>query len=224
MLQWNLKELREYIRAERANSDELIQILRSIDRYIQIFMFHLEGARDAMDEVIDPTDEHQVEAVKMVFGASAHQERYYFAKVASEAHVLGAAHSARAMFDVFAFLVNGLLLNGAVCESRCNLQVVAKKLPPSPLKRELDGLANSYWFGFVSAFVNVAKHRMLVDHSFRVGFKDPHTGIRIGSFEYKGQRYPQYRVSEFLEGVLEVKNKVVDCGDLLNKHVVKYSA
>ncbi|MDT0617570.1 hypothetical protein RM531_03715 [Salinisphaera sp. P385] len=221
MLQWNLKELREAIRADRSESEAVLDIVHSIDRYIRIFLFHLYGARDALDEVIDPNAADPKEALAIVLGASERQEEYHSAKVASEAHILGAAHSARAMFDVFAFLVNSLVLSGAIPESRCSIQLVVDKLPPSPLKHELEALTESYWFGYVSAFVNVAKHRMLASHSFHVGFDDPYTGIRVGAFEYKGTTYPPYKVREFLEGVLEVKNKIVDCGALLNNQVVR---
>ena len=112
-----------------------------------------------MDDVIDPNNQDQSEAIKIILGASDRQEEYYLAKVASDAHILGAAHSARAMFDVFAFLVNGLVLDGAISENSCNIQKVTKKLPSSPLKSELVALEKSYWFGFVCAFVNVAKQR-----------------------------------------------------------------
>ena len=218
---WNLKELREAIRADRSDSEDILCIVHSIDRYIQIFLFHLCGARDALDEVIDPNAADQKEALAVAFGASDRQEEYHFAKVASEAHILGAAHSARAMFDVFAFLANSLVLSGAIPESQCSIRRVVDRLPSSPLKDELKVLLDSYWFGYVSAFVNVAKHRMLASHSFQVGLDDPYTGIRVGAFVYNGTKYPPYKVREFLEGVLEVKNKIVNCGALLNNQVVR---
>ena len=218
---WNLKELRETIHADRSDSEAILGIVHSIDRYIEIFLFHLYGARDALDEVIDPNAADQIEAMAVAFGASDRQEEYHYAKVASEAHILGDAHSARSMFDVFAFLVNSLVLSGAIPESRCSIQRVVDRLPSSPLKHELEGLLDSYWFGYVSAFVNVAKHRMLASHSFQVGFDDRYTGIRVGAFEYNGTKYPPYKVREFLEGVLEVKNKIVNCGALLNSQVVR---
>lgn len=224
MNQWNLKELRDLIRAEKTDNEAVLAIVHSIDRYIYIFRFHLHGARDALDQVIDPNDQYQKEVMLFVLGASDRQNEYNLAKVASEAHILGAARSARAMFDVFAFLVNSLLLKGSVPERECSIQLVVKKLQPSPLKRELDALLNSRWFGYVSAFDNVAKHRMLVSHSFHVGIEEPYTGIRVGSFEYEGKTYPSYKVREFLEGVLEVKNKIVDCGAILNNQVVRGDA
>ena len=217
---WNLKELRDHIRSTRSNSDDLLEIVHSIDRYIRIFLFHLEGARDAMNKVIDAENPCARESFEFVLGVSERQDEFDFAKVASEAHILGAVHSARASFDVFAFLVNGLFLGGSIPESKCDIKIATKALQQSSLKTELEALTDSYWFSYVSAFINTAKHRMLVRHSFHVGIEEPYTGVRIGAFEYNGQKYPSYKVKELLEGVLEVKNKIVDCGKLLNDQLV----
>lgn len=220
---WDLKELRDDIRRKRSDSDELLEVVHSIDRYIQIFLFHMEGARDAMDEVVDPDDPQKKEYLDFVFGNSERQDDYYYAKLASEAHILGTIHSARAIFDVFAFLINRLLLNGAIPDNRCDIRSVTRALQSPPLKSELDALIETYWFRYVSAFINTAKHRMLVNHSFHVGLEDPYTGIRIGAFEYNGKEYPRYEVRELLEGVLGVKNKIVDCGRLLNDQALSSS-
>jgi len=220
-LMWNIKELQEAIRTDRPDSEAILGVVRSVDRYIDIFLFHLYGARDALDEVVDPSATSLKEALVIVLGVSEHQAKYRTAKVASEAHILGAAHSSRAIFDVFAFLVNCLVLDGEISESRCSIQRVADKLPSSLLKQKLEELIKSYWFRYVSAFVNVAKHRKLASHSFQVGFDDSYTGIRVGAFDYNGTAYPSYKVREFLEGVLEVKNTIINCGALLNLLVVR---
>ncbi|WP_394672576.1 hypothetical protein [Limnobacter sp.] len=218
--QWNLKQLREYIRGSRSDSAVLLDIVHSIDRYTQIFLFHLEGARDVMNGIGDAENPRSRKNLEIVFGVSSQQDEYHLAKVASEAHILGVVHSTRAMFDVFAFLVNAMLLNGEIPEHRCDVSRVIQKIPASPLKQELEKLAVSYWFGYVSAFINTSKHRMLVRHSFHVGIEEPYVGIRIGAFEYNGQSFPVYRLRELLEGVLEVKNAIVRCGKAFNDQVV----
>jgi|TARA_R110001592_G_scaffold229914_1_gene486604 hypothetical protein len=48
------------------------------------------------------------------------------------------------MFDVFAFLVNKLLLNTSIPEEDCNLGLVLKKLPASDLKNELEALTSIF--------------------------------------------------------------------------------
>ena len=156
MPQWDLNELREFIRAERSDSEELLDIVHSIDRYNWIFLFHLDGARDALHEVIDVNNPDQKEAMSFVLGASGRQDEYHLAKIASEAHILGAAHSARAIYDVFAFLVNRLLLENCIPENRCNIQLLAAELPSSCIKYELETLIESYWFGYMSAFASNA--------------------------------------------------------------------
>ncbi|MFC6671123.1 hypothetical protein [Marinobacterium aestuariivivens] len=177
-----------------------------------------------MNEVVDTETPSSKEHLNYVFGISDRQDDYYLAKLASEAHILGIIHTTRAVFDVFAFLVNGVLLNGAIPKNKCDIRAVVKVLQPSPLKSELKTLIESYWFKYISAFINISKHRMLVKHSFHVGFQDSYTGIRVGAFDYNNQQYPRYKANELLKGVVEVKNKIVDCGQYLNNQVISRDA
>ena len=81
-------------------------------------------------------------------------------------------------------------------------------------------LIDSEWFGYVSAFVNTAKHRYLVRHGFHVSLETGEASIRLEGFEYRGVQYPPYSADDVLKGVIEVKNAVVDCGKLLNQQVL----
>jgi hypothetical protein len=218
--QWNLKDLRDHIKASKPDSVALLEIVRSVDRYISIFLYHLEKARDAMKGIGNTEYPESPDNIMIVLGVSEHQEQYNLAKISSEAHILGAVHSVRAMFDVFAFLVNSLLLNNEIPEHRCDLHTVTKKLPDSSLKLALCDVIESYWFRYVSAFINISKHRMLVGHTFRVGIEDGYVGIKLGAFTYRDTSYPDYQLMEFLVGVLSVKNAIVHCGNELNALVV----
>lgn len=218
-LQWNLKQLRQHIKDSQSNNEVLLDIIHSIDRYIRIFLFHLEGARDAMNGIGDPENPQSRKNIEIVLGVSSQQDEFHLAKVASEAHILGAVHSTRAMFDVFALLINTMVLDGKIPEHRCDINRVVQKIPASPLKQELEKLLGSYWFGYVVAFINISKHRMLVRHSFHVGIEEPYVGIRIGAFEYNDQCFPVYQLREFLEGILGVNNAIVRCGKAFNNQV-----
>ena len=157
--------------------------------------------------------------MRFVFGDDERQEQFNRARVASEAHTLATIHSTRAMWDVFAFLVNGVALESRLGEKECSVFTVHKALPASELKSSLRDLIENQWFLYVSAFVNTAKHRRLVPQSFRVSFEDDTVGIHVEGFEYDGGYYPSYSVRELLSGVLVVKNQVVECGKALNEHV-----
>lgn len=220
MASWDTAYLRQHICSLGEPERSLVEVVDSIGRYNAIFIYHLESARDAMKGIIRMDDPHGIENLRLVFGDSERQDEFYLAKIASEANILGCIHSTRAIFDVFSHLVNGLLLGGRLSAKQCNIEAAAGMLEHSALKRALEDLLNSYWFSYVKSFVNTAKHRRLVQHGLHVSFVDSDAGIRISAFEYEGSSFPSYSVEELLAGVLDAKNRIVDCGRALNARVI----
>jgi hypothetical protein len=213
---WNLEELRCHVRTLQFEREHLLDTIRSIDRYDTLFVYHMATARDAMNGLIHEEPGSELKNAKYVFGVAEKQADFNFAKVVSEAHILACVHTVRAMCDVFAQLINALALNSDFTVADCRLIEVTNRLPDCPLKQELDALIASHWFMYVSAFVNTAKHRYLVGHSMHVSFVNGDAGIRLDSFEYNRRRYRDYSATEVLEGVIAVKNAVVNCGMALN--------
>jgi hypothetical protein len=212
---WNLDVLREHIRRQGAETDFLLEVADSLGRSVNIFRYHLFTARDALKGIVD--ERHSVDkALDVVFGEQ--QEAYRYAKLVSEAHMFGCFHVARSMFDMFAQLVNGLVLNSSLSVRDCDIWRVHKPLAASDLKAEIGQLLESAWFDYVSDVVNTIKHRRLVQHSFTISFDDNVAGIRIGAFQYGDRSHPPYWANEVLEGILEVKNRIVGCGRTLNAH------
>jgi hypothetical protein len=216
---WDLQLLREHIKHNGNDVQRRIAIVHSLGRYVDIFRYHLYSARDAMKGVIYENDPHGIRNMQFVFGDGERQEDFDRAKVASEAHTLATIHSTRAMWDVFAFLVNAVALNSRLGERECSIFTVRNALSASNLRTALDDLTANEWFLYVNAFVNTAKHRSLVPQSFRVSFEDDPAGLHIESFEYDGHRYRSFGVREVLSGAVVVKNRVVECGKALNAHV-----
>ncbi len=213
---WPVKDLQEYIRERSPEAAPLLHVLDSVGRYVDLFRYHLFEARDAMKGVVADDDPLGVENSKFVFGISPRQGEYRAAKIASEAHILGCIHSARALFDVFAFLVNGLILENAVREDRCSVSTVVPALPTGALRDRLQILLDSHWYKYVCAFVNTAKHRYLIRHGYWVSFESGAAEIRLEGFTYNGESYATCSAEDVLKGALEVKNAVVECGNLLN--------
>lgn len=211
--------LTDYINRSSQCGDHSLEILRSLDRYDSIFLYHLDGARNAMDEVIGTERQVSIEVLEVILGISDKQRGYHTAKIESEAHVLGLAHSVRAMCDVFSFLVNSIVLHGAVALRHCNVHTVSTRLPTCMLKDRLQRLLESYWFKYTSAFINTSKHRMLVHQPFSVDFESGYAGVSIDEFKFDDSEFPRYRLKDYLEGVIGVKNAVVGCGRALNRQL-----
>lgn len=213
---WNLNVLREHIRRRWGHEAEPLQeIVDSLDTSVRIFRYHLFTARDALKGIVDETHSAD-EALKIVWVEKRDASRD--AMIVSEANILGCVHTTRNLYDIFAQLVNRLVLKSALLVDACNIWKVHERLDASDLKTQIGDLLESNWFGYVSAFVNTSKHRWLVRHSFATRFDESVAGIQLGAFEYHGRQYPAYWANEVLTGVLEVKNRIVSCGRILNVH------
>ncbi len=212
---WELDELRSHIRGSGAPA--LLEVLNSIDHAIQIFRYHLFTARDSLKGIVDESDPSGTNNIALVLGTSERQDEYAYAKLVNEANVIGCIHAARSIFDIFSHLVNDLLLGSSIPAHLCDITKAHEALPQSELKDNLGKLLSSDWYNYVVGFINTTKHRKLVKHMYSVSFDTDAAGIQFGSFEYKGKVYPAYWCTEILQGVLEVKNTVIDCGQALNR-------
>lgn len=217
---WSLRDLRLHIETEGVAVDHRLAVLESIERYISIFRYHFTSARDAMIGLIDTEDPSGIKNISFIFGQNERQKDYAHARIASEAHILGSIHSVRAVWDVFAFLVNDLAVPNKIDERRCDLFRVWQSLPDSPLKNDIGHLLESHWFKYISAFINTSKHRYLVPHAFAVCFESENTGIRVEGFEYQGKSFSAYWAQDLLKGVLAVENRISHCGQVLNWQLI----
>jgi hypothetical protein len=212
---WNLEELRKQVRAARVNAGELLDLISSVDRSARIFVYHMASARDAMKGLYGE-GKNEAEELLFVFGASDRQHDFEHAKIVSEAHIIGALHTARGIWDLFAQLLNALVLSKPLPIDVCDIGRVARALPPSPLSDAVNRAMASYWYSYVMAFTNTTKHRRLVQHLVSVSFEQQRSGIKLAAFEYNQRSFPAYWDIEVLEGAIEVKNGIIECGQLLN--------
>jgi len=117
---------------------------------------------------------------------------------------------------VFAQLVNALILVKPLAVNHCNIQRVVANVPACPLKDRLDVLLASHWYTYVAAFINTTKHRQLVQHMMTISIEGDRAGMRIRAFTYNSKSFKAYWDREVLEGALEVKNALIECGRFLN--------
>lgn len=208
----------------RPDPDQVLELINSISRSIPIFRYYMTTARDAMKGIVDETEPQGSENFMLIFGISEKQDEFAYAKIVSEANIIGCLYTARSLWDLFAQLVNALTLVVPLTVDRCNIKSVSDLIPISPLKAKLDGLLKSHWYTYVAAFINTTKHRQLVQHMMTVSTEEDRAGIRIGGFIYRTKLFKTYWGQEVLEGAIEVKNTIIECGRLLNVSYVNYDA
>jgi hypothetical protein len=155
-------------------------------------------ARDALKGIID--NRNLSNNLELVLGVSGKQRNYKYAMLVSEAHIISCILTTRSIYDIFAQLLNGLLLERKIPVHLCDITKVRKHLPQSRLKEELGELLLSDWFEYIVAFTNTAKHRNLIGHNLTVSSEENIAGVRIEQFPYNGKTYPAYWANEVLEG------------------------
>lgn len=213
---WNLDLLREQIRKVHAEPDPILDIVFSIDRSTRIFRYHMATARDALKGIVSENKAGDADTLLLVFGISEKQGDFEYAKVVSEAHIIGCLHTARGLWDLFAQLVNALVLPKPLPIAACDINRVAAALPQSQLKTAIDSLLASHWYRYVQSYINTTKHRRLVQHLVSVSSAENRAGVKLGAFSYGNQSFKEYWGTEVLEGAIEVKNSIIACGRLLN--------
>lgn len=214
---WNNKALRDHARRlGHREIDPLPVAIDSVSRAIAIFHYHAYQAYDVVRAVVKDGEPATEEHLMLALGASDQQEQYHEASLAGQAHILGALHAARSMYDILSHVVNGLLLTPQLSVDSCDIHKARDALPSGNLRTTLDGLIQSHWFQYIQGFINIAKHRYLISPNLGVCFIDNVAAMKISAFEYKGRQFPQYWTTDVLKGAFEVRNKIIECGCALN--------
>lgn len=198
---------------------EVETLVRSIDRNCAIFRYHALTARDALMGFVDEGEPQSIKNWKLILGCSQNDEERQTAMVVSEANLIACAHTAINTFEVFAQLINLLLLGRGLTISQCTLKRAEGKLTDSDLKQSIATLRTSHWYKYIGAFVNTVKHRRLVQHQTSMSFVLDRFGIQIGAFEYEGEKYPECWCSEFLERAASVQGSLGVLGVTLNNEI-----
>jgi hypothetical protein len=217
---WDLSKLRTHLRSADSNFDLANDVLRTLGQDVSIFRYHMTMARDALKGLVDEEHPDGHENFLLVFGGSEKSDEFNYARIVSEAHLISCLHTSRDMWDHFAQLLNLVLLRSSIPIHLCDISEVSTRLPESALRDYVLTALSSHWYRYVAAFVNTAKHRRLVEHLFSVSIEENRAGVLVGAFSYKLERFPEYWGTDALEGAIEVKNRVIGAGRLLNEAVL----
>ncbi|REL36342.1 hypothetical protein [Thalassotalea euphylliae] len=212
---WRVDKL-EYFLEKKENSFEHIERLRSLTRTIDIFHYHLYEARDSINATGDLTS---VKGFEFVLSDEFNDKSSIKLRLAIQANIQSSLYSARAIYDLFAQLLNSLLLDKPLATNNCDFFKLQRKLPESKLKNYLNYLSSTIEFQYVNAFLNTIKHRNLVSFSALYDFESDKGGVRFGSFDYNGTKFPRMWAQDVMEYSLFVKNSIVTAGNCLNQEL-----
>ncbi|WP_137188399.1 hypothetical protein [Pseudomonas asiatica] len=220
---WKLKELEQWIKANLPNEKQAATLPNSLGRSSLIIKYHVNSARDAFARFKDSDDSHS----QMLAAMLTSKSDFGIAALAYEANIIAAIHTVRNYADIFAQLVNSLVMATPLAEKDCTFGKVANGIPESVLKQGMLDLNSSYWFRYLAAFSNISKHRRMLYSKPTVSFEDGASGIRVEPFSYaftakeSATDFPQHWGHELLEETYNVYVRIIGLGQELNSQVVR---
>ncbi len=222
---WKIKDLRNMIPKSHENYKQINEVLDSISRLLQIYVYHNERAYISYESLKEMIDEDELDFgryIEFVFREVSSDERIDFdlTRLEHQANIISAISTVRSAYEYFCILVNILILNNEIEIKQCNIYTVTRKLTDSPLKIELEQISQSEWFQYISHFNNIIKHNYLIKEQFTYDLEENRSGSSFDSFKYIDRHgnysYEKRWSIDVLKGVLSVKNKVILLGELLN--------
>lgn len=213
---WNLKELRDYAKSKLSDADLVISQIDSIDRTVGIFIYHMSTAKKLIEK-IEPRDER--DQMNLIFTPASMREQLWEIKLGIQAETQAAIHNARSIHEIFSQIGNSLLLDQPMAADRCTILSLSKRLRESKLKNYLEETLTSDSYQYVNSFVNTIKHRNLVKSNSHIDLQEARGGIKFEEFNYNNKTYPSLWAIDVIKTVLEVKNRAIIAGPMLNSEV-----
>jgi len=210
---WNLNKLRKYVEKNYSDPKIYLAQINSIGRTVDIFIYHMSTAKALIDR-IEPKD-HK-DALNPIIPPKEKKFQLHDIRLGIQSETQATVHNARSIHDMFSQIANGLLISPPMEIAKCNIVGLAKKLPPSDLKDSIREMLDSESYSYINAFVNTIKHRNLVEFSARIDFQEGKGGVQFQGFEYGGRYFKPLWAVQVIENALEVKNRIVMAGRLLN--------
>jgi len=221
MSKWNLNALKAHIEQTQTDPKAGIGFVESISRTIQIYKYHECEVFPFLNNGSNiPVCDKFQDLISMGEKRIEHEEEM----VMIQAHIQAALYNVRAMYDLFAQLLNMVLLSSKYEVSACNINKVFNVLPKSSLKDELDTVLCGFNYQYVNSFINTIKHRNLLKCSHTLDFIDDRSEIKVSNFQYQKNDYEEKWGSEVLTYAYELTNQLINLGESLNEECgVKYA-
>ena len=220
---WKLKELEQWIEANRPDDKQAADLPRSLSRSSLIVQYHTNLAREAFDNFKKDDDDHYQMFVAMM----SFEPEFGMAALVHEANIIATIHTVRNYADIFAQLVNSLAMATPLTEKDCTFGRVASGIPESALKQGMLDLNSSYWFRYLAAFSNISKHRRLLHSKPTVSFEDGVSGLRVEPFSFTFSKnesetnFPQCWGHHLLEEAFNVYRRILELGVELNSQLIR---
>jgi len=206
---------KSYIEKLDVDIDSCVANLRSLSRGTDIYEYHKSMAYELFMEI---TPKNNKDALMLVLTPRTETKEQ---SLAIQANVQAAIHAARSLYDIFAQLLNKVVLQERFSVRECMLYKVRPLITEPTLKETLDSVVESESYKYISAFVNTIRHRDLVYLGANFDFFENKAELKFESFSYSNEIYPSLRGIDALEHSLNAKNAVITLVNIFEQHTLQ---
>lgn len=234
-MNWSTKEFKNLVQSRYGKDqlEKLKKLLSSISWKLMLADYHAEESKRLYRSYLseEAGDEAWQALGQTLLAASSSEEadKFIEARVLSEAHIIACAQSLHSTADILAHVVYfGLNLENNLSNStpmrKLGLDQVYKSMCRENFAPHVVDairyLKESPEFSYLSAYVNVTKHRSLVDVTHSISFSSSISryGVKILHFEYKGDPYAEKWADDFVfEDRKAIREGIFRIGNQMNK-------
>jgi hypothetical protein len=235
---WHPVEMRELsaTRFGPETADRAFSAAQALTRDCNFAVFHAKKSHEIINGLqFEPPDMEVPSSVALLRQIGREAEPGEFerplamARFEATAHIIACFRSLHAATDLLA----PVIWHALDLQANADLAIPLRALYPATLRdalvarnlfpgisAALKALIDNSCYRFVRAFVNASKHQSLVPAGFTVSFDmaEKHTaGMRIGEFEYDGDRYGPKWMADFTKDELTpVVQRIIVVLDNLN--------
>jgi len=218
-LEWNIPKFKELCHS--ANISYPRDYVKSLLKKKRFIDYHAEMSTKVWEDLFQAYNGKSL---------SPNDEKWIEAEVKSEANAIALMYHLHSLADIMAQIINRVVIDNQLRERDVGIYTVKKKIEKEDdknkkrLLKRIEELLNNMHFKYVSAFVNITKHRYMIDTKYWMELKKGNytQGLRFKKFNYNGIYYPKTWIKEiattFREGIL---NCIINIGVELNKYIEK---
>ncbi|MFW6046689.1 MAG: hypothetical protein ACOCP4_02720 [Candidatus Woesearchaeota archaeon] len=233
-MKWNIKKFKELVRFLYGHEQlEKVKIpLNSLFWKLMLSKYHSEESKKIYRSYFSGKREEYVEAtINVLLAASGSEKANQFkeAFIFSEAHVIAYAQALHSTVDILSQIIYysfnlKQVLTHPLYSSQISLNKIYDILTQEGIAENvtnaIEKLKKSPEFCYLQAYVNITKHRSLVDTTHRVSFQTKRYGIVIRPFEYKGDNFLQKWANDFVnQDFEEMQKRLITIGNEMNQYL-----
>lgn len=221
---WDLQQLRELV-AESGGAERVLllkPLLQSVGGKYDAARFHMSEAASVFEDFYQKEEVPVTTAIKALFSNGEDREKFYFACLKYEAHLVAAGYVLHSVSDIIAHVIVRALELEYAEDDRVKLQGLTRLLSHGRLRDRVVALCGLVEYRYLQDFVNINKHMSLVFANYHIstppGSEGRH-GVRFQAFDIDGRHHKEKWGQDLARDFERIATAQVEIGREINRYL-----